>query len=237
MREQMKCDFETAQNTLNIECLSFDLEKILPLPRIPTNLWLYNSGIHSASDDVGHFDDKHHRINDKPDLGPTGNTVVRLTRIVPRRANHIIYFDNYYTSVPLVTYLAKEGIYCFGTIQSNRIPNNKLPDKKTLMKRTVPRGHHEEQVANVDSIDISAVVWKDNKPLTLLSTYTGAMPVTTISRYDKATKQRVPINCPNLKKKRGPAQTMPPKDVRQDKTDHWQKWGDRASPVNNSELS
>uniref|UniRef100_A0A2H1VR69 SFRICE_028309 n=1 Tax=Spodoptera frugiperda TaxID=7108 RepID=A0A2H1VR69_SPOFR len=275
--------------------------------------------------------DKHHRINDEPDLGPTGNTVVRLTRIVPRRANHIIYFDNYYTSVPLVTYLAKEGIYCLGTIQSNRIPNNnKLPDKKTLMKRTVPRGHHEEQVANVDGIDISAVVWKDNKPVTLLSTYTGAMPVTTISRYDKATKQRVSINCPNvikyynthmggidlldsfvgryhitrksrkwtnrlffhlldvtiinswllykktlkqtrsdtrplnlckyrlelanslcnlgvqgnstkrgcpssssleaelqLKKKRGPAQTMPPKDVRQDKTDHWQKWGDR----------
>lgn len=275
--------------------------------------------------------DKHHRINDEPDLGPTGNTVVRLTRIVPRRANHIIYFDNYYTSVPLVTYLAKEGIYCLATIQSNRIPNNKLPDKKTLMKRTVPRGHHEEQVANVDGIDISAVVWKDNKPVTLLSTYTGAMPATTISRYDKATKQRVSINCPNvikdynthmggvdlldsfvgryhitrksrkwtnrlffhlldvtiinswllykktlkqtrsdtrplnlckyrlelanslcnlgvqgnstkrgcpssssleaelqLKKKRGPAQTMPPKDVRQDKTDHWQKWGDRA---------
>ncbi|CAK1550186.1 unnamed protein product [Leptosia nina] len=31
-----------------------------------------------------------------------------------------------------------------------------------------------------------------------------------------------------LKKKRGPAQTVPPKDVRQDKIDHWQKWGDRA---------
>ena len=61
IREQMKCDFETAPNTPNIECLSFDLEKTLPLPRIPTNvifykrqLWLYNSGIHSASDDVRH---------------------------------------------------------------------------------------------------------------------------------------------------------------------------------------
>ncbi|CAK1597986.1 unnamed protein product [Parnassius mnemosyne] len=85
--------------------------------------------------------EKYLHINGELDLGPTGNTVVRLARIVPKRANHIIYFDNFYTSVPLVTYLAKEGIYCLGSIQSNRIPNNKLPDKKTLMKKTVPRGH------------------------------------------------------------------------------------------------
>ncbi|CAK1550185.1 unnamed protein product [Leptosia nina] len=116
--------------------------------------------------------DKNPLGNGEPDLGPTGNTVERLMRTVPRRANHIIYFDNYYTSVPLVTYLAKERIYSLGTVQSNRIPNNKLPDKMTLMKRTVPRGHHDEQVANVDGIDISAIVWKDNKPVTLLSTYT-----------------------------------------------------------------
>ncbi|CAK1592496.1 unnamed protein product [Parnassius mnemosyne] len=142
--------------------------------------------------------EKHLHINGEPDLGPTGNTVVRLARIVPRRANHIIYFDNFYTSIPLVTYLAKEGIYCLGTIQSNRIPNNKLPDKKTLMKKTVPRGHYEEQVANVDGVDISAVVWKDNRPVTLLSAYTGSLPITTISRYDKVTKQRVQINCPQV---------------------------------------
>lgn len=57
----MKRDFEQAQNSPSVECLTFDLEKTLPLPRIPTNialykrqLWFYNSGIHSASNDTGH---------------------------------------------------------------------------------------------------------------------------------------------------------------------------------------
>lgn len=53
------------------------------------------------------------------------------------------------------------------------------------MKKSIPGGHHEEQVANVDGIDISAVVWKDDKPVTLLSTYTGALLLSTISKYDK----------------------------------------------------
>lgn len=61
LRTQMKKDFERAKTEENVECLTFDLEKTLPLPRIPTNvvfykrqLWVYNSGIHSASDDKGH---------------------------------------------------------------------------------------------------------------------------------------------------------------------------------------
>lgn len=61
LRKQMNSDFEDARNMSTIECLTFDLEKTLPLPRIPTNvafykrqLWLYNSGIHSASNDIGH---------------------------------------------------------------------------------------------------------------------------------------------------------------------------------------
>lgn len=58
---QMNCDFKEARSLPTVECLTFDLEKTLPLPRIPTNvvfykrqLWFYNSSIHSASDDTGH---------------------------------------------------------------------------------------------------------------------------------------------------------------------------------------
>ncbi|CAF4889917.1 unnamed protein product [Pieris macdunnoughi] len=61
LRNQMNQDIIDPRNIPDVECLTLDLEKRLPLPRIPTNvafykrqLWLYNSGIHSASDDVGH---------------------------------------------------------------------------------------------------------------------------------------------------------------------------------------
>lgn len=53
-RSNLKEDTIKAQNTEDFECLTFDLEKTLPLPRIPTNiifykrqLWLYNAGVHS----------------------------------------------------------------------------------------------------------------------------------------------------------------------------------------------
>lgn len=57
--------------------------------------------------------EKRPQIGNEPDLGATGNTVVRLARLVPRHQspkNHINYFDNFYTSIPLAAYLAKEGI-------------------------------------------------------------------------------------------------------------------------------
>lgn len=54
-------DFEKAKGNDEYECLTFDLQKTLPLPRIPTNivfykrqLWVYNAGIHSGKEDRGY---------------------------------------------------------------------------------------------------------------------------------------------------------------------------------------
>lgn len=51
----MKEDLKRANTDEELEVLTFDMEKTLPLPRIPTNivfykrqLWLYNLGIHSG---------------------------------------------------------------------------------------------------------------------------------------------------------------------------------------------
>lgn len=54
-------DFESAKENDELECLTFDMEKTLPLPRIPTNivfykrqLWVYNAGVHSGKKDQGY---------------------------------------------------------------------------------------------------------------------------------------------------------------------------------------
>lgn len=44
------------------------------------------------------------------DVGVVGNTVIKLSRGITRKVNHIVYFDNYYTTLPLMYYMAKEGI-------------------------------------------------------------------------------------------------------------------------------
>ena len=62
----------------------------------------------------------------------TPNVVARLKRKIPQNVNHKLYFDNYYTSVALMVYLAKQGIQALGTMQRNRIPNNKMPSEKDI---------------------------------------------------------------------------------------------------------
>lgn len=61
LRAEMNRDMQKAKDDDTFECLTYDLEKTLPLPRIPTNivfykrqLWLYNCGIHVASKDLGY---------------------------------------------------------------------------------------------------------------------------------------------------------------------------------------
>lgn len=61
-RNQMKDDMQKAKQKDEIECLTFDLEKTLPLPRLATGIlfykrqiWLYNLGVHSGSTSKGYF--------------------------------------------------------------------------------------------------------------------------------------------------------------------------------------
>ncbi|KAJ2940817.1 hypothetical protein O0L34_g5819 [Tuta absoluta] len=61
LQSQLKTDMVFAKTDEFTETLTFDLEKTLPLPRISTNivfykrqLWVYNLGIHSGSDDQAH---------------------------------------------------------------------------------------------------------------------------------------------------------------------------------------
>lgn len=134
----------------------------------------------------------------EPELGVTNNMVLRLARVIPRMRNHIVFFDNFYTSLPLVYHLAKQGIHCVGTVQQNRLPNCRLPDKKEYLYTTVPRGTHEEGTAHFDGIDFSATVWKDNKIDTLLSNFVGSQPVGKVARYDKKQKRKVEVPCPKI---------------------------------------
>lgn len=102
------------------------------------------------------------------DLKVIGNTVVRLTRLIPSFCNHKLYFDNYYTSFSTMAYLRKRGILSLGTMRRNRIPYCQLP---TDIKE---RGKMVEYMTNCQGIDFTTVCWKDTKMVTMASTFVGS---------------------------------------------------------------
>lgn len=144
----------------------------------------------------GQENDPRFRKPEEPDLGASGNVVVRLSREIPRNVNHKLYFDRYYTSLPLATYLYKQGIPCIGTIQRNRIPNCKFPSDQDLKKK--PRGFSEEYATHMDAVDIAAVIFKDNSNVALLSTFVGEMPKSEMKRFDRKKREHVNLPCPAI---------------------------------------
>lgn len=60
-RSYLKQDMQRARDETLVETITYDMQKTLPLPNIPTNLvfykrqlWVYNEGIHSGTSDKGY---------------------------------------------------------------------------------------------------------------------------------------------------------------------------------------
>ncbi|KAJ8928920.1 hypothetical protein NQ314_018449 [Rhamnusium bicolor] len=138
----------------------------------------YNFEVYSSSENQPKF-----RSVDEPDLWASSNTVVRLCRAVPNNLIHVVYFDNYYISLPPMSFLAARGIFALGTVRRNPIPNCKLPSYDQIKKEN--RGTSWEYVC---SVEVSSVAWKNNRNVCLLSTFSGELPKGSVKRFDKRKK-------------------------------------------------
>lgn len=141
------------------------------------------------------------RYADEPDLGASGNIVVRLARTIPRYQQYKLFFDNYYTSAELISFLSKQGIQSLGTVNKGRLGKDlKIPSLKDLKSTKTERGNFkwafqmrgnsEEWVADVDSMEVGTVMWYDNKPVVLSSSFV----------YCKKQKKYVEVDCPKIVK-------------------------------------
>ncbi|KAJ8929675.1 hypothetical protein NQ314_017602 [Rhamnusium bicolor] len=125
------------------------------------------------------------------DLGAAANVVVRLCWGIKHNENYRVFFDNYYSTIPLVAYLAQQGILSLGTVRRNRIVDCKLPTEKELKKEE--RSYCTEYVVIYEGVDISTSVWKDNKLVNFASSFAGNNPYSTIKRFDRCKKERIDI--------------------------------------------
>lgn len=120
----------------------------------------------------------------EPDLGAASNVVLRLSRPIPNDRHHKIYYNNYFSLLPLISYLAKRKIHSVATLRHNRLPHYQGQTEKQMKQKG--RSTINESTTKCDGIDIHAVQWYDNKIVTLISEYCRSRPITKVNRFFKS---------------------------------------------------
>ena len=134
----------------------------------------------------------------QPEIMSSGNIVLRLLQNIPRNVGHKIYCDNWFTGMNLVSICEKEGIHYVGTARLNRLPSCNVPNDKELKKKG--RGASVIHTTLFNDVEVRAIKWYDNRGVMLVSTYAGIAPLGKISRYDRVTKRRIDVDCPDIVK-------------------------------------
>ena len=103
--------------------------------------------------------------------------------------NHKMIFENYFTTMPLIRELKKEGIHSLGVVRQNKLKSCPLKTAKDLKKEG--RGAIDSKVSKEK--DISVVFWFDNSLVTLASSFVGVKPVEHVRRWSAAEKEYVMV--------------------------------------------
>ena len=105
--------------------------------------------------------------------------------------NHVVYLDNFFTSVRLADDLEDKGVFCAGTIRKNKLhATPELLDKDTLS--TMERGDYLFRTKG----NVAITLWKDNKDIHLISNAYPVCGETTVRRKRKTDGVVEQIPCP-----------------------------------------
>ncbi|KAF0302417.1 Chimeric ERCC6-PGBD3 protein [Amphibalanus amphitrite] len=105
-----------------------------------------------------------------------------------------LYFDNYFTSLPLIKHLTLCGYGATGTIRDNRLPKS-CPAAAVKSMKALVRG--SVSVCGDTSNGISVVRWKDNSVVTVASNMAGSGPLQTVKRWSSKEKKMVQVPQPH----------------------------------------
>ena len=115
--------------------------------------------VKAGTNTSGADDDKEDGING------LGKQVIKSMTMDLHNKNHQVYFDNYFTSVPLLEYLKENGVDACGTVCAVR---KALP---VGLENDLDRGEADYRVSKDGLILFK---WQDNKPVLVLSNFHGA---------------------------------------------------------------
>ena len=120
-----------------------------------------------------------------------GASVVRTMTEPIAEKGHFVFFDNYFSSVPLAKFLRTKNTYCVATARVDRVAwPSSLKDKKRL-NRELKRGEHHSTVV---SPGVQCFVWKDKKAIPFINTICEPSSITSVKRKRKD-GSRITVAC------------------------------------------
>ncbi|CAH1977177.1 unnamed protein product, partial [Acanthoscelides obtectus] len=167
-----------------------------------SNKWRYKIFIACDKDGLIHnfevYTGKILPVSGKDDIGASGNIVLRLAAVIPKHKYHFLFFDNWLTSLKLLTTLYKDGIYSLGAVRKDIIHGLTFSSDNIMKKKG--RGTYEEDEATIEDVKIFALKWFDNKSVCLASTFYRSHPIDTVERFVRKEKTKINIQRPNMVK-------------------------------------
>ena len=105
-----------------------------------------------------------------------------------------VFFDNLFTSFPLLDELSDMGIAGTGTVRQNRIHGIPIKGKKEMEHRTVARGTKDVSFRR----DQVLVAWRDNKAVYMASNKYGSSAAKTCRRFSRVEQRYIQVPIPDM---------------------------------------
>lgn len=123
-------------------------------------------------------------------------SVLRLAEELPKHQNYQLFFDNWFSTLPLMIKLHSMGILTSATFRSNRLSGCPLATDKDL--KTSGRGSSDYRIDLNSSVRV--MKWYDNKGVVLASTFASVSSSSKKRRWDPKKKDHVNIAYPDMVK-------------------------------------
>ena len=121
-----------------------------------------------------------------------GASVVRnLSQPVLEKA-HFVFFDNYFSSVPLAAYLRTKNTFCVVTTRADRVDWPTSLKAKKQLNHQLQKGQHRSVIV---SPGVQCLVWRDRKTIPFINTTCEPSKQTIVMRKKKD-GSRIIVSCP-----------------------------------------
>lgn len=126
---------------------------------------------------------------------PLGFRVVNdMLSIMKNPEQHSVYFDNFFSSVPLFLYLRDKNIAATGTMRKNRISKCPLMEDAALKKNG--KGSFDFRFEEAEEILI--VKWNDNSSVLIGTNFDSVEPLANVSRWITGERKKGTVTRPHV---------------------------------------